>query len=92
MVPLRGSVKPLPPPSPYEELMAQRRPLQMKHTFSTKLEVHLCTGYTRQFLAYISNGPSPAGFWESKDTTLPLCGLDGPEKTSPDETHIFDQT
>ena len=22
------------------------------------------------------------------DTTLPLCGLDGPEKTSPDETHF----
>ena len=34
----------------------------------------------------------PTGFCESNDTTLPLCGLDGPEKTSPDETHIFYET
>ena len=38
MVPLRGSVNPMTPPSPYEDLMAQRRPLQTKHTFSSKLE------------------------------------------------------
>ena len=37
------------------------------------------------------NGP-PAGFCESNDTTLALCGLDGAEKTSPDETHIFGLT
>ena len=43
MVPLRGSVNPMTPPSPYVDLMAQRRPLQTKHTFSTKLEVHLYT-------------------------------------------------
>ena len=91
MVPLRGAVNPMTPPSPYADLMAQRRPLQMKQTFSTKLEVHFYTGYTRQFLAYISNGP-PAGFCESNDTTIHLCGLAGLEKTSPDETHIFDQT
>ena len=42
MVPLRGSVNPMTPPSPYEDLMAQRRPLQTKHTFSTKLDVHFC--------------------------------------------------
>ena len=43
MVPLWGSVKPLSPPSPYVDLVAQRRPLQTKHTFSTKLEVHFYT-------------------------------------------------
>jgi hypothetical protein len=91
MVPLRRSVNPMAPHSPYADLMAQRRPLQTKHTFSTKLEVHFFIGQTRQFLAYISNGP-PTGFCESNDTTLALCGHDGPEKTSPDETHIFDQT
>ena len=42
MVPLRGSVNTMAPPSPYADLMAQRRPLQTKHTFSTKLEVHFC--------------------------------------------------
>ena len=71
MVPLRGSVNPKTPPSPYADLIAQRRPLQTKHTFSTKLEVLFYTGYTRQFLAYISNGP-PAGFCESNGTTLAL--------------------
>ena len=91
MVPLRCSVNPMTPPSPYVDLMAQRRPPQTKPTFSTKLEVHFYTEQTRQFTAYMSNGP-PAGFFESNDTTLPLCRLDGPEKTSPDETHIFDQT
>ena len=44
MVPLRGSVNPTTPPSPYADLMAQRRPLQAKHTFSTKLEVYLYAG------------------------------------------------
>ena len=91
MVPLRGSVNPMTPPSPCADLMAQRRPRQTKHTFSTKIEVLFYTSKTRQFLVYISNGP-PTGFCESNDTTLPLCGLDGPEKTSPDETHIFEQT
>ena len=91
MVPLRRSVNPRTPPSPYADLIAQRRPLQTKHTVSTKLEVHIYAGYTQYFLAHISNGP-PTGSRESNGTTLPLCGLDGPEKTSPDETHSFDQT
>ena len=51
MVPLRGSVNPTTPPSPYEDLMAQRRPLQTKHTFSTKLEVHFYTGKHDNFLS-----------------------------------------
>ena len=76
---------------PYANLMAQRRPLQTKHTFSTKPEVHFYIGYTPQFLAHISNGPL-AGFCESNDTVFPLCGVDGPEKTSPEETYIFDPT
>ena len=87
MVPLRGSVNPKSPPSPYADLMAQIRPLQTKHTFSSKLEVHFYIGETRQYLVHVSNGP-PTGFCESNDTTLPLCGLDGPEKASLDETHI----
>ena len=90
MVPQRSSAKSMTPPSPSADVMTQRRPLQAKHTFSTKLEVHFCIGQTRQFLAYISNGP-PTGFCESNDTTLSLCGLDGPEKTSRDETYIFVQ-
>ena len=44
MVPPRGSLNPTTPPSPYGDLMAQRRPLQTKHTFSTKLDVHFCIG------------------------------------------------
>ena len=44
MVPLRGSVNPTAPPSPYADVRAQRRPLRTKHTFSTKLEVHFYTG------------------------------------------------
>ena len=44
MGPLRVSVNPMTPPSPCADLMAQRRPLQTKHAFSTKLEVHLYTG------------------------------------------------
>ena len=43
MDPLRGSVNPMTPSSPYADLMSQRGPLQAKHTFSTKLEVHFCT-------------------------------------------------
>ena len=90
MVPLRGSVNPTTPSSPYADLMAQRRPLQTKHTFSTKPEVHFYIGYMPQFHAY-KMVPLRGGFCESNDTTLPICGLDGPEKTSPGETHIFDQ-
>ena len=44
MIPLRGSVNPMAPPSPYADPMAQRRPLQTKHTFATKPEVHFYTG------------------------------------------------
>ena len=44
MVPLRGSVNPTTLPSPYADLVAQRRPLQRKHTFSTKHEVHFYIG------------------------------------------------
>ena len=44
MVPLRGSVNPMIPPSPYEDVMAQRRPLRTKHTFSTNLDVHFYIG------------------------------------------------
>ena len=68
MVPLRGSVNPITPRSPCVDLMAQRIPLQMKYTFSTKLEVHFYTGETRQFIAYISNG-HPVGSCESNNNT-----------------------
>ena len=44
MVPLRGSVNPVTPHSPYADVMAQRSPLQTKHTFSAKLEVHFNVG------------------------------------------------
>ena len=91
MVPLWGSVNPMTPYSRYADLMAQKRPLQTEHTFSTKLKVHIYIRPTPQFLVYISDCP-PTGLCESNDTTIPLCGLDGPEKTSPDEIHIFDQT
>ena len=57
MVLPRGSVNPMAPHSHYADMLFQRRPLQSKHTFSTKLEVHFYTGYTRQFIACISNGP-----------------------------------
>ena len=39
MVPLRGSVNPMTPLSPYTDVMTQRRPLQIKHAFSSNLEV-----------------------------------------------------
>ena len=42
MFPLRGSVNPMTPSTPYADLMTQRRPLQTTHTFSTKLKVHFC--------------------------------------------------
>ena len=89
MVPLWGSVNPTTPPSPYADLMAQRIPFQTKYTFPSKFEVHLHTG-KHNFLPIYKW--SPTVFCESNDTTLPLCRLAGPEKTSPDETHIFDQT
>ena len=91
MVPLRDSMNPMTPPSPQADLMAQRRHVPTKYTFSTKLEVLFCTWKPRQLLVYISNGP-PTGFCESNDTTLAVCGLGNPEKTSPDEIHIFNQT
>ena len=91
MVPLPGSVIPMTPPSPYSDLMAQRRPLQKKHTFSTKREVHfyIATNAT-VYCPYIKW--SPTGFCKCNDTALPLCGLDGSEKTSLDQIYIFKQT
>ena len=44
MVQPRGSVNPMTPHSPYADLMDQKRPLQTKHTFTAKLEVHFYMG------------------------------------------------